>query len=112
MPNLIQRLQVFNEPGVTRDRTYGDGYWGNHEFTVVDTGGLVFDDDPDQVFLPQIRQQARANAHRSRVRSRSKRLVVAQAMAALTEADVALMVVDGQDGCTPLDSDIAAFLNS
>ena len=50
--------QVYDEPGVTRDRTYGEGFWGNHEFTVVDTGGLVFDDDPDQVFLPQIRQQA------------------------------------------------------
>ena len=33
--------QVFDEPGVTRDRTYGQGFWGAHEFTVVDTGGLV-----------------------------------------------------------------------
>ena len=81
--------QVYDEPGVTRDRTYGEGFWGNHEFTVVDTGGLVFDDDPDQVFLPQIRQQA---------------------LAALAEASVALMVVDGQQGCTPLDDDIAVFL--
>jgi len=80
---------VFDEPGVTRDRTYGQGFWGAHEFTVVDTGGLVFDDDPDEVFLPQIRQQA---------------------LAALGEADVAVMVVDGQVGCTPLDEDIAAFL--
>merc|ERR1740130_1309679 len=52
-------------------------------------GALVFDDDPDEVFLPQIRQQA---------------------LAALGEADVAVMVVDGQVGCTPLDEDIAAFL--
>ena len=80
---------MYDEPGVTRDRTYGEGFWGNHEFTVVDTGGLVFDDDPDQVFLPQIRQQA---------------------LAALGEASVALMVVDGQVGCTPLDEDIASFL--
>merc|ERR1740124_992927 len=80
---------VFDEPGVTRDRTYGQGFWGAHEFTVVDTGGLVFDDDPDEVFLPQIRQQA---------------------LAALGEADVAVMVVDGKEGCTVLDSDIAAFL--
>ena len=74
---------------MTRDRTYGNGFWGAHEFTVVDTGGLVFDDDPDEVFLPQIRQQA---------------------LAALGEADVAVMVVDGKEGCTVLDSDIAAFL--
>jgi len=80
---------VFDEPGVTRDRTYGQGFWGAHEFTVVDTGGLVFDDDPDEVFLPQIRQQA---------------------LAALGEADVAVMVVDGKEGCTVLDGDIAAFL--
>ena len=81
--------QVYDEPGVTRDRTYGRGFWGAHEFTVVDTGGLVFDDNPDEIFLPQIRQQA---------------------FAALKEATVALMVVDGQEGCTPLDSDIASFL--
>jgi len=80
---------VFNEPGVTRDRTYGYGFWREHEFRVVDTGGLVFDDDEDRVFLPHIRQQA---------------------MVALGEADVVLFVVDGQQGCTPLDEDIASFL--
>ena len=80
---------VYDEPGVTRDRTYGKGFWGAHEFSVIDTGGLVFDDDPNQVFMPHIRQQA---------------------LAALTEARVALLVVDGKDGCSPLDEDIAAFL--
>ena len=48
---------VHDEPGVTRDRTYGYGWWGSHEFAVVDTGGIVFDDDSHQVFMPQIRQQ-------------------------------------------------------
>uniref|UniRef100_A0A7S4FA39 GTPase Der n=1 Tax=Chrysotila carterae TaxID=13221 RepID=A0A7S4FA39_CHRCT len=80
---------VHDEPGVTRDRTYGLGFWGAHEFMVVDTGGLVFDDDPTQTFMPQIRQQASL---------------------ALAEAAVAVMVVDGQMGCTPLDADIADFL--
>ena len=80
---------MYDEPGVTRDRTYGKGFWGAHEFSVIDTGGLVFDDDPNQVFMPHIRQQA---------------------LAALTEAQVALLVVDGKDGCSPLDEDIAAFL--
>ena len=78
---------VYDEPGVTRDRTYGKGFWGAHEFSVIDTGGLVFDDDPNQVFMPHIRQQA---------------------LAALTEAQVALLVVDGKDGCSPLDEDIAS----
>ena len=80
---------VFDEPGVTRDRTYGYGFWQAHEFRVVDTGGLVFDDEEDRVFLPHIRQQA---------------------MIALGEAKSALLVVDGQQGCTPLDEEIAAFL--
>ena len=80
---------VFNEPGVTRDRLYGEGFWREHEFTVVDTGGIVFDDNPDEVFLREIRQQA---------------------MIALSEAAVVLLVVDGQSGNTVLDEQIAAFL--
>ena len=80
---------VFNEPGVTRDRIYGEGFWNEHEFTVVDTGGIVFDDNPDEVFLREIRQQA---------------------MVALKEASAVLLVVDGQAGCTVLDEQIAAFL--
>ena len=62
---------VHDEPGVTRDRTYQDGYWGDREFKVVDTGGLVFDDDSE--FLPEIREQASL---------------------ALEEASVALVIVD------------------
>ena len=50
---------VFDEPGVTRDRTYGYGFWQAHEFRVVDTGGLVFDDEEDRVFLPHIRTEAK-----------------------------------------------------
>ena len=47
---------VHDQPGVTRDRTYQEGYWGDRTFRVVDTGGLVFDDDSE--FLPEIREQA------------------------------------------------------
>ena len=57
---------------MTRDRTYQDGYWADREFKVVDTGGLVFDDDSE--FLPEIREQAAL---------------------ALEEASVALVIVDG-----------------
>lgn len=80
---------VFNEAGVTRDRTYGEGFWGGHEFTVVDTGGIVFDDKEGEVFLPQIRQQA---------------------MLGIAEASSVLLVVDGQTGKTVLDEQISAFL--
>lgn len=82
-----QSAIVYDEPGVTRDRTYARAYWGDREFLVVDTGGLVFDDDTE--FLPLIRQQA---------------------MAALTEASAAIFVVDGQSGPTVSDEAIAEWL--
>lgn len=78
---------VHNEPGITRDRTYQDGFWRDREFRVIDTGGLVFDDD--SAFLPAIREQAEL---------------------ALAEAKVALLVVDGQQGVTAADQAIAGWL--
>ena len=78
---------VHDEPGVTRDRTYQEGYWRDRHFKVVDTGGLVFDDDSE--FLPEIREQANL---------------------ALAEAAVALVIVDGQQGCTAADQSIAEWL--
>ncbi len=80
---------VHDQPGVTRDRTYQDGFWGDREFKVVDTGGLVFDDDSE--FLPEIREQANL---------------------ALAEASVALVIVDGQQGLTAADESIAEWLRS
>lgn len=90
---LVNRLAgvadaiVHDEPGVTRDRTYRPGFWRDREFLVVDTGGLVFDDDTE--FLPLIREQA---------------------VAALAEASAAIMVVDGQEGLTAADETIATWL--
>lgn len=78
---------VHDEPGVTRDRTYQPAFWQDRDFLVVDTGGLVFDDDTE--FLPLIREQAAL---------------------ALAEASVAVFVVDGQMGPTAADSEIAAWL--
>ena len=90
---LVNRLTemtdaiVHDEPGVTRDRTYREAFWQDRDFLVVDTGGLVFDDDTE--FLPLIRQQA---------------------MTALSEASAAIMVVDGQVGLTTADETIATWL--
>lgn len=90
---LVNRLTetqdsiVYDEPGITRDRTYKRAYWQDRDFMVVDTGGLVFDDDTE--FLPYIREQA---------------------IAALTEASAAILVVDGQVGPTPLDQAISDWL--
>ena len=82
-----QQAIVHDEPGITRDRTYRPGFWLDRDFQVVDTGGLVFDDDTE--FLPMIRQQA---------------------MAALVDASVAIFVVDGQLGLTAGDREIAQWL--
>lgn len=83
----VQDAIVFDEPGVTRDRTYKYAYWNDREFQVVDTGGLVFDDDTE--FLPLIREQA---------------------LAALVESSAAIFVVDGQTGVTAADEEIASWL--
>ncbi|MEM7714828.1 MAG: ribosome biogenesis GTPase Der [Cyanobacteria bacterium P01_A01_bin.68] len=90
---LVNRLAkqqsaiVHDEPGVTRDRTYLSAFWRDREFLVVDTGGLIFNDDTE--FLPFIRQQA---------------------MIALAEASAAIFVVDGKTGATPADEEIAEWL--
>ncbi|AUC61700.1 ribosome-associated GTPase EngA [Cyanobacterium sp. HL-69] len=92
---LVNRLSgeqdaiVFDEPGITRDRTYRPGFWQDREFQIVDTGGLVFDDDTE--FLPYIREQAQA---------------------ALSEAIAAIFVVDGKFGLTAGDEEIASWLRT
>lgn len=78
---------VYDQPGVTRDRTYRTAFWGDRDFSLVDTGGLVFDDDSE--FFPLIREQA---------------------MAALAESNAAILVVDGQAGLTSMDLEIAHWL--
>lgn len=83
----VQEAIVYDEPGVTRDRTYKPAFWSDRDYLVVDTGGLVFDDDTE--FLPYIREQA---------------------LAALTEASAAIMVVDGQAGPMEADREIAQWL--
>ena len=82
-----QQAIVHDQPGITRDRTYRPAFWQDRDFQVVDTGGLVFDDDTE--FLPLIRQQA---------------------MAALEEACTAIFLVDGQTGPTSGDHEIAQWL--
>ncbi|MCL1469150.1 ribosome biogenesis GTPase Der [Argonema antarcticum] len=85
----LQDAIVHDQPGMTRDRTYRPAYWRDREYTVVDTGGLVFDDDTE--FLPLIREQA---------------------MTALSEACAAIFVVDGQAGPTAADEEIAVWLRT
>ncbi|MEN9240418.1 MAG: ribosome biogenesis GTPase Der, partial [Thermostichales cyanobacterium SZTDM-1c_bins_54] len=91
---LVNRLSgeraaiVHDEPGVTRDRLYREAEWNGRRFRVVDTGGILFDEEG---FLPLIREQA---------------------LLALQEAQVALLVVDGMEGVTPADQELANWLRT
>jgi len=80
---------VADVSGITRDRTYRPGNFLGHDFRLVDTGGLVFDDDAGTLFASEIRQQA---------------------MVALEESVAAVLVVDGLAGCSPMDLALAEFL--
>lgn len=73
--------------GITRDRIYGQAEWQNREFTVIDTGGLTFDDD----------FSIESMVHR-------------QVELAIEEASLVLLVVDAAEGLTVLDYDIANYL--
>lgn len=78
---------VENTPGVTRDRNYGTAKWGDHRFTVIDTGG--FEPESTDILLEQMRVQAQL---------------------AVEEADVILFVVDARAGLLPADAQIAEIL--
>ncbi|MGI6328281.1 MAG: ribosome biogenesis GTPase Der [Dethiobacteria bacterium] len=73
--------------GVTRDRLYGRASWLDKEFLVVDTGGLTLSDNEEL-----------------------ETLVQKQAQLALEEATVIVFLVDGRQGLTPLDEEIADML--
>ena len=80
---------VDDQPGVTRDRREGVGKLFDLTFNIVDTAGY---EDEDAASLPgRMRQQTEA---------------------AVDGADVALFVVDGRAGVTPLDEEIARWLRS
>ena len=84
-----RRSIVGDLPGITRDRIYGDAEWMGKAFRVVDTGGIVPDDD---ALIP-------AN-------------IFKQARAAIEEATLLLFVVDVRDGISPLDEELARILRT
>jgi GTP-binding protein len=73
--------------GVTRDRNYGFGDWNGIEYSVIDTGGYLMDNEDD--FNEEIRRQVEL---------------------AVEEADVILFLVDVKEGITPMDEDVANLL--
>ncbi len=82
-----RRAIVGDEPGITRDRLYGYAEWTGKRIRVVDTGGIVPDDEaliPSEIFR--------------------------QAKVALEEADVIVMVVDARTELASSDIDLARLL--
>ena len=82
-----RRSIVGDEPGITRDRIYGEAEWAGQTLRVVDTGGIIPD---DQALIPsEIFRQARV---------------------ALDEADAIVLVVDGRTELASPDIDLARLL--
>ena len=84
-----RRAIVGDEPGITRDRIYGQVEWAGKKFALIDTGGIVPDDD---AVIP-------AN-------------ILKQAGMAIDESQLLIWVVDARAGITQLDEELAALLRS
>jgi GTP-binding protein len=88
---------VDDTPGTTRDRIFGTGEWTGVEFDVIDTGGI----DPD------------ANSRKSPLSVGSADFIKeirSQAITAVAEADIVLLITDAISGVTPADQEIAQIL--
>ncbi|MGA5690404.1 ribosome biogenesis GTPase Der [Cytobacillus pseudoceanisediminis] len=82
-----ERISIVEDiPGVTRDRIYSSAEWLTHDFNIIDTGGIDIGDEP---FLEQIRLQAEI---------------------AIDEADVIIFLVNGREGVTSADEEVAKIL--
>src|SRR5690625_18610 len=82
-----ERISIVEDtPGVTRDRIYAEAEWVTTKFNIIDTGGIEIGDEP---MLMQIRHQAEI---------------------AIEEADVIMFVVDGREGITTTDQEVANIL--
>jgi GTP-binding protein len=82
-----RRAIVGDEPGITRDRLYGESHWRGRDFRIVDTGGIL---PEDKDFIPaEIFRQARV---------------------ALDEAAAIIMVVDGRTELAAPDLELARLL--
>lgn len=78
---------VEDTPGVTRDRIYAEAEWLNNKFTIIDTGGI--EPNSEDIILKQMRLQAEV---------------------AIDTADVIIFLVDGKEGLTPADKEVAEML--
>uniref|UniRef100_A0A6N2L3N7 GTPase Der n=1 Tax=Salix viminalis TaxID=40686 RepID=A0A6N2L3N7_SALVM len=96
------RAIVVDEPGVTRDRLYGRSFWGEHEFMVVDTGGVVTVSKSqanvmeDLAISTTIGMDGISLASREAAVARMPSMIEKQASAAVEESSVIIFLVDGQ----------------
>ena len=84
-----RRSIVGDEPGITRDRIYGEVEWLGTRFSIVDTGGIIPDDD---AVIPAS--------------------ILKQAGFAIEDAQALIWVVDVRQGLTSLDEELAKLLRS
>lgn len=78
---------VEDTPGVTRDRIYAEAEWSGVHFALIDTGGI--EPDSKDIILSQMREQAET---------------------AMDTSDVILFMVDGKEGMTSADREVASML--
>ncbi len=78
---------VEDEPGVTRDRNYAEAFWDDRPYILIDTGG--FEPTAKERLQQQIREQAEV---------------------AIQEADLIFFLMDGKEGLTPTDMEVASYL--
>lgn len=93
---------VVDEPGVTRDRLYGRSFWGDYEFLVIDTGGVVTisksqDDVMEELAISTtIGMEGIPLASREAAVARMPSMIEKQATFAVEESSVIIFLVDGQ----------------
>lgn len=83
-----KRISIVQDtPGVTRDRVYAEAEWLSYNFTMIDTGGI--EPENNDIIIKQMRRQANI---------------------AIETADVIIFIVDGKEGLTSADNEVATML--
>jgi GTP-binding protein len=83
-----KRISIVQDtPGVTRDRVYAEAEWLRYKFTMIDTGGI--EPENNDIIIKQMRRQANI---------------------AIETADVIIFIVDGKEGLTAADNEVATML--
>lgn len=83
-----KRISIVEDtPGVTRDRVYAEAEWLKYNFTIIDTGGI--EPENSDIIISQMRRQAQI---------------------AIETANVIIFIVDGREGLTDADNEVAQML--